>query len=319
MEELLAELGPEHNWSIQHDEETEIESLLRQAQTSLKDAPELFGDDANTETLGEEGAPSSFAASFLERPHKLSAVDVSVFKLEPDSEDEGERAQPSREQVEKAVNEEADEVLMRILNEVSQEPPDEPLPGTQSIEDDSPPYSAASIGAPVERRLSPQSQPQSSDLDFDLPSTPSKDPNPSNLPKAKPKSTARSADASLAARFASLTTSILAPATASVSSAFSLPSAPTALPRSERTSNRSLNANSTAHTAAEIETWCSICTDDAALRCLGCDGELYCTNCWMEGHRGKDAGMEERLHKAVLFGKDKKKKEVREKVGLGAS
>jgi hypothetical protein len=29
--------------------------------------------------------------------------------------------------------------------------------------------------------------------------------------------------------------------------------------------------------------------------------------------------MEERLHKAVLFGKDKKKKEVREKVGLGAS
>jgi hypothetical protein len=41
----------------------------------------------------------------------------------------------------------------------------------------------------------------------------------------------------------------------------------------------------------------------------------------MEGHRGEDAGMEERRHKAVLFGKEKKKKkEVSGEVGLlGAS
>jgi hypothetical protein len=39
----------------------------------------------------------------------------------------------------------------------------------------------------------------------------------------------------------------------------------------------------------------------------------------MEGHRGEDAGREERGHKAVLFGKDKKKKEGRRKVSVGAS
>jgi hypothetical protein len=39
----------------------------------------------------------------------------------------------------------------------------------------------------------------------------------------------------------------------------------------------------------------------------------------MEGHRGEDVGMEERGHKAVLFGKDKKMKERRKKAGIGVS
>lgn len=319
VEELLAELGPEQNWSVQRDEETEIENLLREAQTSLKDAPEPL-DDAHTKMHGAKSAPSSYATPPAERPHKFLTVDVSVFHPEPESDDEREWAQQSREQVKKAVDEETDEVLQRILDEVAHEPPDEPPLDTHSIEDDRRHYSAAFSGAPTERKCSPQSQPRSSDLDIELPSTPSKDPNPSNLPKAKPKATVRSTDASLAARFASLTTSILAPATTSVSSALSLPSAPTALPTTGSTSNGSFNTDTTAYTDAEIETWCSICTDDAALRCLGCGGELYCANCWMEGHRGEDAGMEERRHKAVLFGKDtKKKKEVSGKVGLGAS
>jgi hypothetical protein len=56
------------------------------------------------------------------------------------------------------------------------------------------------------------------------------------------------------------------------------------------------------------ETWCIICCDDATMKCLGCDGDLYCGNCWKEGHRGEDAGMEERRHKAVLYQKPRKKK-----------
>jgi hypothetical protein len=56
----------------------------------------------------------------------------------------------------------------------------------------------------------------------------------------------------------------------------------------------------------EIDTWCIICQDDATLKCLGCDGDLYCQNCWMEGHRGESAGFEERRHKAVLYSKKKK-------------
>jgi hypothetical protein len=59
----------------------------------------------------------------------------------------------------------------------------------------------------------------------------------------------------------------------------------------------------------EIDTWCIICQDDATLKCLGCDGDLYCRNCWMEGHKGESAGFEERTHRAVEFvkGGDKKK------------
>lgn len=319
VEELLAELGLQQNWSIQRDEEAEIENLLREAQTSLKDAPELL-DDASTKMQGAEGAPSPYAALPPEQPHKLPAVDVSVFQPDLESDDEGELAQQSREQAKKAVADEADEILKRILDEVAHEPPDEAPLDTQSIEDDPSPDSAAFPGTFAEQKPSSQSQTKSSDLNFDLPSTPSKDPNPSNPPKAKPKSTVRSTDASLAARFASLATSILTPATTSASSALNLPTAPTSVPKTISTSNRNLNTDTPAYTDAEIETWCSICTDDAALRCLGCDGELYCTNCWIEGHRGEDAGMEERRHKAVLFGKDKKKKkEVRGKIGVGAS
>ena len=63
------------------------------------------------------------------------------------------------------------------------------------------------------------------------------------------------------------------------------------------------------YTDEEIDSWCVICNEDATVRCLGCDGDLYCQACWDEGHRGKDVGFEERTHKAVLYNrKDKGKK-----------
>ena len=131
--------------------------------------------------------------------------------------------------------------------------------------------------------------------EHDLPAAPSKE-----LESAPENAVASKGDEDLALRLASL----------------SLPSVPTALK-----SNSGTEQASTARkfTDEEIETWCIICNDDATLKCIGCDGDLYCTNCWMEGHRSDDAGYDERTHKAVQFVKGGgKKKQKSKRVMMGA-
>lgn len=83
-------------------------------------------------------------------------------------------------------------------------------------------------------------------------------------------------------------------------SPISFPSPPTAPPSSTTSTPapppKSTSASSP-YTDAEISSWCAICCADAALRCRGCAGELYCWACWREGHIGEDAGREERGHR----------------------
>ncbi|KZF26116.1 hypothetical protein L228DRAFT_264542 [Xylona heveae TC161] len=55
------------------------------------------------------------------------------------------------------------------------------------------------------------------------------------------------------------------------------------------------------YTDEDIESWCVICNEDATIRCLGCDGDLYCKSCWQEGHSGPDAGFDERHHKWTKY------------------
>ncbi|KAF3202753.1 hypothetical protein TWF106_002281 [Orbilia oligospora] len=55
----------------------------------------------------------------------------------------------------------------------------------------------------------------------------------------------------------------------------------------------------------DIENWCCICNEDAVVKCLGCDGDLYCTECFNEGHRGKDAPYDMKRHKALAYNKKK--------------
>lgn len=64
----------------------------------------------------------------------------------------------------------------------------------------------------------------------------------------------------------------------------------------------------TGYTDDDVDSWCTVCLEDATLRCLGCDDDVYCTRCWREMHIGPSAGFDERSHKAVQFTKDKKKR-----------
>jgi hypothetical protein len=119
------------------------------------------------------------------------------------------------------------------------------------------------------------------------------------MPAPVEQSTQDDDDDDLASRFAGL----------------SLPSVPTGVKSTTKSSTKpSVNP-----TDEEIDTWCIICNDDATLRCIGCDGDLYCANCWMEGHRGEDAGIEQRTHKAAQFVKGGGKKKVpKKRVMMGA-
>lgn len=70
-----------------------------------------------------------------------------------------------------------------------------------------------------------------------------------------------------------------------------LPSAPTAAPSSRKPKTRP-----TGFSDDEIDSWCIICCANAAVKCFGCEGDLYCWGCWREGHVGKDVGLEEKNH-----------------------
>ena len=125
----------------------------------------------------------------------------------------------------------------------------------------------------------------SSKNNFDLPSTPSKAPESVASPPSYE-------DSELESRFSKL--------------GLDLPSTPTSAPVSKaKQSAASALAKAKAkqkaptYTDEDIESWCCICNEDGEVRCLGCDDDVYCQNCWNEGH-GNGPG-QERGHKAVLF------------------
>ncbi|KAG5663530.1 hypothetical protein KAF25_001466 [Fusarium avenaceum] len=95
-----------------------------------------------------------------------------------------------------------------------------------------------------------------------------------------------------------------------------LPSVPTSKPSGQPVKRLTTRTN---YTDDDVESWCTVCLEDATLRCPGCDNDVYCTRCWYEMHRGPQAGFDEMSHKAVQFTKDKKtEKKEKRKVAMGA-
>jgi len=111
---------------------------------------------------------------------------------------------------------------------------------------------------------------------------------PTELPSPLPHS--QTTDDALSARFASLGLGLGLPAAPSFNPAAKpiRMSKPSGLPK---------------YTDEDIDTWCCICNEDATIKCIGCDGDLYCADCWKEGH-GTGPG-QERGHRAVEYRRDK--------------
>lgn len=113
-------------------------------------------------------------------------------------------------------------------------------------------------------------------MSMPMPEAPDKDLEPPSYSDA-------TADDELASRFANL----------------GLPSIPKGAPAA--TTKAPPKAQVKGYTDEEIDSWCVICNENATLVCPGCDGDLYCTNCWLDGHKGPDAGYEERTHRAKHY------------------
>ncbi|KIY03369.1 uncharacterized protein Z520_00060 [Fonsecaea multimorphosa CBS 102226] len=216
---------------------------------------------------------------------KLPPIDVSVFQPGPETEESPVTAVGNKSKY--TLDQEADELLARFLDEAKLETAE------TEEESESLPKDEDGIAPSKSGQASPSSGRDVSTLD--LPTTPSKLPDPEI-------STGQSnEDDDLASRFAGL----------------SLPSVPTGMKSTK--SSSAASKPKIGFTDEEIDTWCIICSDDATLQCIGCDGDLYCTNCWIEGHRGEDAGLEERSHKAVQYVKGGgKKKAPKRRVMMGA-
>ncbi|PHH63056.1 hypothetical protein CDD81_6301 [Ophiocordyceps australis] len=98
-------------------------------------------------------------------------------------------------------------------------------------------------------------------------------------------------------------------------SALSLPSVPTARPSAADSVGRL--TSKTAYTDNDIDSWCIVCLEDAALRCLGCDADPYCARCWRDMHLGPAAAFGYQTHRAVQFTGSRKDQD--EKFAIGAS
>ena len=181
---------------------------------------------------------------------------------------------------------EADAVIARLRDEMEVEAA---LSKTRdSVEDDDDEESA---------------QPTFSDPSLTLPSVP-QDPDSSSPP----------ANANTSTNIDDITARLSALRASSEPPASDLPSVPTSKPTKDNPKRLTSRTN---YTDDDMDSWCTVCLEDATLRCLGCeDGDAYCTRCWREMHVGPAAAFDDRSHKAVQF--DRKQGKEKRKVALGA-
>lgn len=275
-EALLKDISSDAQWDIGGKDVLDIHKLMDQVKSSL---PPDYED--NIRPIKEDHLPQADVDNGRRKAIDMACSSKSaVFASETDVENsDGE----------KESEEDADEVLQRILDELRA---DEAC----GMQGETVPEVVNTL-VPDEARTTPDRPPPTSrslstseDI-LNLPAT------PSNLPQSPDQT---------------LDTNAVTPDDAHTSdvderlAALSLPSVPTFAPTTKPPSHLSyLNQPSDSPDLEdEISNWCCICNDDARVKCLDCDGDPYCSECWKEAHFGDGADEFEKKHRAIAFSKD---------------
>lgn len=262
-DEVALEGSHVHEWH-QDGNEQSIDDLL--AELESNEQAHLDPDDPkHVESLLKEAKAALPRPETQHGPLDASPAPESDGHLEDPSHDEtqGERTRAEDEDAED--DRDADDYVQKVIAEVEVE-------RKYNIENDDDEAGEQRRDEASDAPLSPQS-----------PSAPSK------LTEPETKEPPSYDDSELEARFSKL--------------GLSLPSTPSNTPSSQSKSASSVEPNSKSklptYTDGDIDSWCCICNEDGELRCLGCDGDVYCHQCWREGHGNRPG--QERGHKAVQF------------------
>ncbi|KAI7280250.1 hypothetical protein KC345_g4877 [Hortaea werneckii] len=264
-EEVATEADPIRDWQSSGDHEQSLDDLI--AEIGSDDQWKADPDDpkhiASLLREAREALPPHDEPGSPQgrQQSKDDWQNTTADELRDDGDPQSRKTEAQRDE------EEADDYVQRVLAELDVERKYGPEEGNESDENPREDHESASR--------------------HDLPST------PSNLPTSDSASRPPSyEDSELEARFSNL--------------GLDLPSTPSAPPstrlKPKVTANLSgskAKSNLPKYTDEDIESWCCICNEDGEVRCLGCDGDIYCQTCWREGH-GNGPG-QERGHRAEQY------------------
>ncbi|KAF3057058.1 hypothetical protein GL218_06367 [Daldinia childiae] len=267
LEELLADLESDQQWLeevLAEDEHRRVTALLEELGDAAKTSQDPEKDSETKKSRNEnEGEDSS------------------------DDDSEGER-----------MTREADDIIAQTADEVEYDQANKPpsQPGSSPTS----PSHTAKPGVKGGKAANESTQAPGSDESdpFNLPTVPS-DLQDQHQPD-HPQASQDDADfaASITSRMAALNVDTpVGPDLPSVPAdidSLGLPSAPTFAP-SDRPAPGLIKQYG--FTDEDQKTWCVVCLEDGAIRCLDCDGDVYCARCWKEMHVGPSAGYDERGHR----------------------
>lgn len=265
----------------------------------------LVLDDDDWSMSGDEGdqSASKRVEELLANLGKKSESHSAGLSEEMDRDEKTDNEGDDSEGEE--MTRQAADILAKTMDELKfeghNEPSESDAPSNQAEHDTHKPNVAVTDDHRQDSDLALPAVPQTPTEDHPLPDLPSVADDKSGLslpevptilqdPVPASKAPGDPFESSIAARLAALKGPGHKPIT---TDDFGLPSAPTFQPEDRPVPKV---AKKPGYSDEDMKTWCVVCLEDATVRCVGCDGDVYCARCWREMHVGPSAGYDERGH-----------------------